>query len=74
MMTSIMQTSRSFLGDKIERIAKIEAHMASRNYTPLKDNKHIKMIVEQAYEEVAALARRYFAIINMVLAGEADAS
>jgi len=55
---------KEFLEDKIERIVKIEAYMASKGYTPLGDNKHIKMIVEQAHEEVAALARRYVAIIN----------
>jgi hypothetical protein len=48
--------------------------MASRNYTPLGDNEHIKMVVQQAHEEVAALARRYVAIINTVLAGKADAA
>ena len=63
---------KEFLGDNIEQIAKIEAYMASRNYTPLGDNEHIKMIIQQAHEEVAALARRYFAIINTVLAGKAD--
>jgi HNH endonuclease len=63
-----------FLKDQPERTAKIGAYMASRNYTPLGDNRHIKMIVEQAHEEVAALASRYIAIINTVLANEADVS
>jgi hypothetical protein len=63
----------TFLRDQPERAAKIEAYMASRNYTPLGDNRHIKMIVEQAHKEVAALASRYIAIINTVLPGEADA-
>jgi len=46
--------------------------MASKNHVALGDNKLVKMIVEQAHEEVSALARRYVAIINTVLAGEAD--
>ncbi len=37
---------KEFLEDKIERIVKIEAYMASKGYTPLGDNKHIKMIVD----------------------------
>jgi hypothetical protein len=48
--------------------------MESRNYTPLGDNKRIKMIIEQAHEEVAASARRYIAIINTVLASKTDGS
>jgi hypothetical protein len=65
---------KAFLKDHAERAAKIEAYMASWNYTPLGDSGHVKMIVELAHEEVAALARRYVAIINTVLAGESDAS
>jgi HNH endonuclease len=57
-----------FLGDRIDRIAKIEAYMTNRDYTPLGDNTQIKMILDQAHAEVAALAQRYIDIINVVLA------
>jgi hypothetical protein len=68
-----------FLGDKIERIAKIKSYIVSRNYIPLGDNTQIKMILKQAHEEVKALAERYIAIINTVVsdgpsAGRAVAS
>jgi len=66
---------KKFLGDRIERIAKIEAYMAGRQYTPLGDNAQIKMILDQAHAEVGALAKRYIDIINAVLtSGRGDAS
>jgi hypothetical protein len=64
---------RAFLGDGIERIGKVEAYMASRGYTPLKDDVQIKMILDQAHAEVAALARRYIDIINGVLTRDPSA-
>jgi 5-methylcytosine-specific restriction endonuclease McrA len=55
---------REFLGEKIEYIQKIEEYMDSRNYVPLEDNEQMRMILDMAHKEVAALADRYIRIIN----------
>ena len=55
---------REFLEGNAEAISRIEAYMDSRNYVPLEDNKQIKMILNMAHKEVAALADRYITIIN----------
>jgi hypothetical protein len=59
-----------FLGEDTEKIEKIKSYMRTRNYIPLGDNRQIKLVIEQAYSEVAPLADRYIAIINGVLAGD----
>lgn len=55
---------REFLGENAEAISRMEEYMDSRNYVPLEDNEQIKMILNMAYKEVAALADRYITIIN----------
>jgi 5-methylcytosine-specific restriction endonuclease McrA len=55
---------REFLGEKIDRIRKIEEYMDSRNYVPLEDNEQMRMILDMAHKEVAALAERYIKIIG----------
>jgi 5-methylcytosine-specific restriction endonuclease McrA len=55
---------REFLEGNREAISRIEAYMDSRNYVPLEDNEQIKMILNMAHKEVAALADRYITIIN----------
>jgi 5-methylcytosine-specific restriction endonuclease McrA len=59
-----------FLGEDVERIQRIVDYMELRNYVPLADNDQIKMILEQAHMEIAALAYRYIAIINTVAADD----
>ena len=61
---------RSFLGDKAERIEKIESYMVSRNYTPLGNNAQIKKIIEEAHSEVRVLVHRYITIIEAALAAD----
>jgi hypothetical protein len=63
---------REHLGDDLERVERIEAYMASRGYVPLGDHKQVKEILEQAHKEVAAVAERYIAMLNDVLAGRAS--
>ena len=48
--------------------------MASRDYVPLGDNAQVKGVLEQAHKEAAALAKRYVAILNDVLADKVTAS
>jgi len=55
---------REFLGPNAEAISRIEEYMDSRNYVPLEDNEQIKLILNMAHKEVAALADRYITIIN----------
>lgn len=55
---------REFLGDNAAAISKIEEYMDNRNYVPLEDNEQMKMILNMAHKEVAALADRYITIIN----------
>ena len=55
---------REFLEGNTAAIFRIEEYMDSRNYVPLKDNEQIKMILNMAHKEVAALADRYLTIIN----------
>jgi 5-methylcytosine-specific restriction endonuclease McrA len=55
---------REFLGDNLEAIGRIEAHMDRHNYVPLGDNEQVRAVVEMAYREVAQLADRYIAILN----------
>jgi hypothetical protein len=38
--------------------------MLIKNYVPMGDNKQVKMILELAHKEVAAVAERYITIIN----------
>jgi hypothetical protein len=52
-----------------ETIKLIEEYMASRRYTPIGDNQQIKIIVDQAYNEVKALVYRYITIIEGVFRG-----
>lgn len=67
---------REFLEVNTVAISKIEEYMDSRNYVPLEDNEQIKMILNMAHKEVAALADRYITIINEFFSessnGEAD--
>jgi hypothetical protein len=55
---------REFLAGDIHKIEKILAYMCANNYTPIGDNKQVKMILELAHKEVAAVAERYITIIN----------
>jgi 5-methylcytosine-specific restriction endonuclease McrA len=55
---------REFLQDNSIAISRIEEYMESRNYVPLEDNEQIKMILNMAHKEIAALADRYITIIN----------
>jgi 5-methylcytosine-specific restriction endonuclease McrA len=55
---------REFLGENAEAIRRIEEYMDSKNYVPLADNQQMKMILNMAHKEIAALADRYITIIN----------
>jgi hypothetical protein len=55
---------REFLGNDLASIQRIEAYMDSRNYVPLEDSEQMRVILDMAYKEVAALAERYIRIIN----------
>ena len=55
---------REFLGENTAAIGKIEEYMDSRNYVPLESNEQMKLILNMAHKEVAALAERYITIIN----------
>jgi 5-methylcytosine-specific restriction endonuclease McrA len=57
-----------YLGADVERITKIENYMETRNYIPLGGNALVRSILEQAHKEVSALAERYVAIIDTILA------
>ena len=59
---------REFLEGNIVVISRIEEYMDSRNYVPLEDNEQIKMVLNMAHKEVAALADRYITIINELFA------
>jgi hypothetical protein len=43
--------------------------MKNKHYLPLGDNIQIKNVLEQAHKEVAALAERYIALLNNLMAG-----
>jgi hypothetical protein len=60
---------REHLGDDFDRIARIEIYMKNKHYLPLGDNIQIKNVLEQAHKEVAALAERYIALLNNLMAG-----
>lgn len=60
---------REFLGDNVEAISRIEAHIDRHNYVPLGDNEQVRAVVEMAYREVAQLADRYIAILNGLYGG-----
>jgi 5-methylcytosine-specific restriction endonuclease McrA len=62
---------REFLDDDLKRIDRIETYMESRGYAALGDNKQVKAVFEQAHKEVAALAEKYIAMLNDVLADKA---
>jgi len=55
---------REFLGENAAAISKIEKYMDSSNYVPLESNEQMKLILNMAHKEVAALAERYITIIN----------
>jgi hypothetical protein len=55
---------RECLGNNIDTIKKIDEYMESRKYIPLEDDVKLKYILNTAYEEVAAVAKRYINIIN----------
>jgi len=55
---------REFLAENTAAISRIEEYMDSRNYVPLEDNEQMKMILNMAHKEIAALADRYITIIN----------
>lgn len=63
---------RKFLEANAGAISKIEAYMDSRNYVPLEDNEQIKLILNMAHKEVAALADRYITIINELFVQSPD--
>lgn len=55
---------REFLGNDLASIQRIEAYMDSRNYVPLEDSEQMRIILDMAYKEVAALSERYIRIVN----------
>lgn len=55
---------REFLGADAVAISRIEEYMDGRNYVPLENNEQIKMILNIAHKDVAALAGKYIKIIN----------
>jgi len=67
------QDYREFLRDKKgekTRLKKIAQHMNANGYVPLKDRDdfaQLKNIVEMAYTEINPLAKRYIAILNLML-------
>lgn len=63
---------KEFLGANAEAINRIEEYMDSKNYVPLEDNEQMKMILNMAHKEVAALADRYVTIINELFVQSQD--
>jgi len=67
------QDYREFLRDKKgekTRLKKIAQHMNANGYVPLKDRDdfaQLQNIVEMAYTEINPLAKRYIAILNLML-------
>lgn len=57
---------RDFLGENAPAIARIEQYMDSRNYVPLEDSEQMRLVLNMAHAEVAALADRYVRMINSV--------
>ena len=55
---------RGFLGEDAAAIARIEEYMDSRNYVPLEDSEQMKLVLNMAHSEVAALADRYVTLMN----------
>ena len=55
-------------------IGRIEEYMDSRNYVPLEDNEQMKMILNMAHKEIAALADRYITIINELFSQSSNAA
>lgn len=62
---------REFLGDNAVAIARIEEYMDSRNYVPLEDSEQMRLVLDMAHSEVAALADRYVKMINSVFPRDA---
>lgn len=60
-------------GEAETRIAAIEAHMARQGYRPLGDRQDVRELVEQAREEIAALAAKHLELINQAI-GHAGAT
>ncbi len=60
------QDFRTFLGENAAAIARIEEYMDSRNYVPLEDSEQMRLVLNMAHAEVAALADRYVKMINSV--------
>lgn len=61
------------MGENTAAISRIEEYMDSRNYVPLEDNEQMKMILNMAHKEIAALADRYIIIINELFSQSSDA-
>ncbi len=55
---------REFLGENAVAISRIEEYMDGRSYVPLENNEQMKMILNIAHKDVAALADKYIKIIN----------
>lgn len=57
---------KEFLCERTNAIVAIEAYMNSKNYIPLESNDQMKLILNMAHKEIAALAERYITIINQL--------
>ncbi|MDD9883037.1 MAG: HNH endonuclease signature motif containing protein [Gammaproteobacteria bacterium] len=56
--------------DEKTRLGKIGEHMRDKNYLPLKDRgdfNQLREVVEMAYTEINPVAKRYIAILNLML-------
>lgn len=65
---------RDFLGTDEVAIARIEQYMESRDYVPLEDSEQMRLVLNMAHSEVAALADRYVRMINSVFPRDAGVS
>lgn len=65
---------RDFLGADEAAIARIEQYMESRDYVPLEDSEQMRLVLNMAHSEVAALADRYVRMINSVFPRDAGVS
>lgn len=65
---------RDFLGMNEAAISRIEQYMDSRNYVPLEDSEQMRLVLNMAHSEVAALAERYARMINAVFPRDAGVS
>ena len=61
---------REFLEGDDCKTERISAYMHGKNYTPVGDNEQVKILLECAYKEVAAVAARYATIINVLLSAK----